>query len=1274
MNPTATKCCFSLDAINKHAEGHWRKIHTSLTPLTETQLNGGDHPCPVCGGDDRFNVARDGEYERTGKVFCKDCGLHGQPGIGVVKVFGSQPCSTFPEACFQVGTWLIEHGFATESDLMPRTKSVLLGSATPKHYGETHEPHPTVSKQSDSETDVGQQLPKPLKSDKYPVFATAREALASYCELRPGDRTHKYHSTPDCCPFVFSSRVHASGEAKRLGAESVIRPVHKTADGWQGGLQMRLGRPLYAKFPRLLSSHRRSIGQPEPPRSFTFTMEVSFQTVPDLADATQVFICEDERDCEAILTLGLNATTTAGGQYAICMTDLRELSGKDLIIIPKHHEHRNAYAKKFRGELIRQLPDTPVQIKCLVDDGDFKSSRGDGPDAWLKHYLQQLGLHDDDGNLDTEMLTALYEQLLKVIDDLPDRAGEQAFEPEEMGSVTVPAADPTKTLHPGPVAAMRAVAFGLKRSGITTTQREPDRHDLYFSGPEQQEAELIFVSIRWDLTAEEIASSKNGKTKEIRQVCKVEGGWQCRNMYDAGRPLFKLFQPINGTSVFDSTTAFVCEGEPACEALRSIEVLATSLSQGAASPRKTDLSPLNGKTVTWLPDHDEAGEKFVRACRDQMNEQARDATVIVKCLSDDPDFGAVIKPGDDAVDLLEFHKDKTPAQLRNIIESLPDRSGEPRFWSTEDKLARIPLPSAKKLTATRQDELNELLCTCDLASGDAKVQAELAVCAFAIKHGVSKEETEEHWSSHGGGTSTDHFHTIWAQAAKAFRQNALEKLEGKSSSKRQESSTRISTPADEQGPTKNNASEKDDASSMDYATTGIAFLTINYRRKIAAKEHYTLVHWNGSFHEWSGAWRQIEDAKIESEVWHYIDETYERFSDSDVRNVVAAIRRKCYQSNEISYNTWSSGVDRGFRIAVDDGSLLDPARGTIEAPSHDWFSRTILPIAYDKNAKCELWEKVLLQNLEGDMDRYKLLQEFAGYCLWSELTFQKFLILLGEGANGKSVFLAGLSALLGLDNISNCNLESLTSNRFATVTTLGCLANLSAEISNVDRASEGVLKQLSSGDIMPFEQKHKPIVYAKPTAKLIFSCNDMPRFTDKSFGLYRRMIVVPFNREVPEHERIHDLDKPHRWKDELPGMLNWAIEGLQRLLEQKQFTYSEVCQAALTDYKFESNPAAAFLEERVTPDGRPNVRILKQELYNAYSNWCGHHGRRRLGDGEFAKEVRRKFKVSDARPSIDGLRQRVWRGIRMLSLKEQRERLDDEEAESQLDQLQRDLD
>jgi P4 family phage/plasmid primase-like protien len=279
-----------------------------------------------------------------------------------------------------------------------------------------------------------------------------------------------------------------------------------------------------------------------------------------------------------------------------------------------------------------------------------------------------------------------------------------------------------------------------------------------------------------------------------------------------------------------------------------------------------------------------------------------------------------------------------------------------------------------------------------------------------------------------------------------------------------------------------------------------------------------------------------------------------------IGNVEMALASMTVLPGTIEPPAWWDGKTwlRRSLIAVSNGlldvdALFDGKADVLLPHSPRWFSPICLPYPFDPDADCPRWLAFLERNLEGDAERIALAQEIFGYCATPDTSRQKFFVLEGEGANGKSVFNAALEAMLGTENCSHVPLE-VFGERFQLYPTLGKLANIVSEVGELDKAAEGILKSFTSGDPMLFEQKYKPLFHALPTARLILACNNRPRFSDRSSGLWRRMILMPFRVTIAEDDpgRVFNMDKPEWWIEsgELPGILNWAFAGLDRLRRQ----------------------------------------------------------------------------------------------------------------------------
>lgn len=320
----------------------------------------------------------------------------------------------------------------------------------------------------------------------------------------------------------------------------------------------------------------------------------------------------------------------------------------------------------------------------------------------------------------------------------------------------------------------------------------------------------------------------------------------------------------------------------------------------------------------------------------------------------------------------------------------------------------------------------------------------------------------------------------------------------------------------------------------------------------------------------------------------------------------------------------------------------------VEPHTAEVFGAPNLDYVYDATAACPTWLRTLEEIFPptGAADqRMAVLQEFFGYCLlMSNHRFEAFLILIGDGANGKSVILEVLRAMLGSANVSNVPLDALEG-RFNKVEMIGKLANIATDMQRMPKVQEGTLKQMVSGEPLQVEQKHKPAYTAYPTAKLVFATNHLPPFADTSDGLWRRMIVIPFFVQFVA-DRIDRYRARDIISEELPGVLNWALEGASRLLQQDQFTSCGACDAAKHEHRHDSDPFRQFLDECC--ELGPDYSVVVDEFYKAYSGFCRESGKGAKAKSEVGKLMAKLNEVDRRRDTEVGRRYYVYHGIRLL--------------------------
>jgi putative DNA primase/helicase len=265
-----------------------------------------------------------------------------------------------------------------------------------------------------------------------------------------------------------------------------------------------------------------------------------------------------------------------------------------------------------------------------------------------------------------------------------------------------------------------------------------------------------------------------------------------------------------------------------------------------------------------------------------------------------------------------------------------------------------------------------------------------------------------------------------------------------------------------------------------------------------------------------------------------------------------------------------------------------------------------LPFEYTPEANAPIFAEYLDKVLPESQLQH-ILAEYLGYVFIQPTTLklEKTLLLYGTGANGKSVFYEIVRRLLGEQNTSEYSLQSLTNdNGYFRAMIANKLVNYASEINGKLEAS--IFKQLVSGE--PVEAR---LPYGKPFmltqyAKLIFNCNELPKDVEYTVAYFRRFLIIPFEVTIPEAEQDKQLAQKII-ASELSGVFNWVLQGLKRLLDQKQFTECESVKRAREQYEKESDSVKLFLEEKEYKP-HPTSFVALQKLYLEYRTFCQDDG------------------------------------------------------------------
>ena len=270
--------------------------------------------------------------------------------------------------------------------------------------------------------------------------------------------------------------------------------------------------------------------------------------------------------------------------------------------------------------------------------------------------------------------------------------------------------------------------------------------------------------------------------------------------------------------------------------------------------------------------------------------------------------------------------------------------------------------------------------------------------------------------------------------------------------------------------------------------------------------------------------------------------------------------------------------------------------------------------------------------------------------------YQKFLVLVGRGANGKSTILDVWRALLGETNVSHVSLAQF-GEKFALASMRDKLANIAGDLQHPLKIAEGILKMLTGGDTIQVDRKRRDPITLTPTAKLIFAANELPALTDRSDGIWRRLIAMPFSRRfLPLGEGLDDQQFPAAERDpnrvarlleELPGIFTWAIRGARALKRRGQFPDCTLCRDVARQHRHDSDPVLQWIEARVVID--ENLTTPKSVAYQDYREWCLRSGCQPVAQARFGRQIMAMDAFGDARPRAGGSRERRDTGLGLIS-------------------------
>lgn len=341
--------------------------------------------------------------------------------------------------------------------------------------------------------------------------------------------------------------------------------------------------------------------------------------------------------------------------------------------------------------------------------------------------------------------------------------------------------------------------------------------------------------------------------------------------------------------------------------------------------------------------------------------------------------------------------------------------------------------------------------------------------------------------------------------------------------------------------------------------------------------------------------------------------------------------------------------------ALSAGNLLNLANGCLDLKSYelrphrrDDMLTHVLPYEYDADADCPRWRRFIAEVLVDEQGRpdaelAALVQEAMGYSLTVETNLEAFFFLSGSGSNGKSTLLRTLAALLGEHLSMTLDLAALA--QYGSDYRLALLGGkrvvFSTEAKTESRVADDIFRRIASGETLDARPINKAPIQIRPVAKVWWAQNAQPAVADTSDGFWRRLRLVPFRREFAEGEK--DIHLADALLKELPGILNWSLEGLRRLRQAGRFTAAKQAATAAAEYRQNQNAVALWMDECTTlgidPKARPIIHPLDvsaigwtraSEAYENYHHWCEGNGRTPKNSTKFGYDVRNELRQRKA--------------------------------------------
>ena len=426
-----------------------------------------------------------------------------------------------------------------------------------------------------------------------------------------------------------------------------------------------------------------------------------------------------------------------------------------------------------------------------------------------------------------------------------------------------------------------------------------------------------------------------------------------------------------------------------------------------------------------------------------------------------------------------------------------------------------------------------------------------------------------------------------------------------------------------------------------------------------------IIHWRGEFYSWDGTRYAIRDrVYVEQRLYHFMASCVTIKEDrnggrevvaynpktSTVNDVAHALRAVCY-TNLPEPQVWIDEREGDYPaheiIAFRNGFLHHPTR-TILPSTDRLFVTNALDFDYDPNASEPVeWMQFLHSLWPDDPESIEALAEMFGYLLTDDTSQQKMFMLIGPPRCGKGTILRVLEALVGYHNRVSPSLASLGT-QFGLQPLIGKRLAMISDARLSGRADQQPivenLLRISGEDALSIDRKNIAAWTGKLPTRFVLASNELPAFSDASAALANRFLPFRFNKSFLGRE---DHGLTSRLLRELPGIVLWALDGLQRLQSRGYLQRPKSADEIAADLVDQTSPIRSFVEDCcLVGEG---YQCDRDDLFRAWRKWCEDQGRDHAGTKvSFGRHLSAAFPgIRRTQPRASGTRLNLYYGVRL---------------------------